>query len=206
LNPGPPPHYSLPTPPLVSPVESRHNQIINGKHFDRLSRENTMIDSLQKLSLENSINSQNTSANNSHVPSRQNLFYPSSSIPFQISENSTNNVNTVNNAAQLPRTLTTSSYFTTSGVIKIKIYFKSDIFVIALASPQCTFSELLNKIERKIRLSGGSLPEGRPLKLRYRDEDQDLIQMYGDDDVMLALTTTLKGAEGEKGIVHIYVE
>lgn len=53
-----------------------------------------------------------------------------------------------------------------------------------------------------------SFPEDRPLKLRYKDEDGDLIQIYGDDDILLALDTTRGGraADSERGIVHIYIE
>jgi hypothetical protein len=95
-----------------------------------------------------------------------------------------------------------------SGFIKVKLFYTNDIFVIALPSTSCTLSELTSKIERKLRLCGVALPEGKILKLKYRDEDNDLIQIYGDDDIVMALDTSRmdRGPEGDRGIVHIYVE
>ncbi len=96
----------------------------------------------------------------------------------------------------------------TSGFIKVKIFYSNDIFVIALPSLSCSLSELTSKIERKLRLCGVAYPEGKTPKLKYRDEDNDLIQIYGDDDVAMALDTARvdRGAEGDRGIVHIHVE
>jgi cell division control protein 24 len=96
----------------------------------------------------------------------------------------------------------------TGGFTKVKLYYGSDIFVIAIPSNLSTLTELTSKIERKLRLCGVVFPEDRPLKLRYKDEDGDLIQIYGDDDILLALDTTRGGraTDSERGIVHIYIE
>jgi hypothetical protein len=91
------------------------------------------------------------------------------------------------------------------GFSKVKLYYGSDIFVIAIPSNLSTLTELTSKIERKLRLCGVVVPADRPLRLRYKDEDGDLIQIYGDDDILLALDAT-RGSEAERGIVHIYVE
>jgi cell division control protein 24 len=77
--------------------------------------------------------------------------------------------------------------------------------VIAIPSNLSTLTELTSKIERKLRLCGVVLPSDRPLRLRYKDEDGDLIQIYGDDDILMALDAT-RVTEAERGIVHIYVE
>ncbi|KAJ3032057.1 hypothetical protein HDV00_008009 [Rhizophlyctis rosea] len=90
--------------------------------------------------------------------------------------------------------------------IKVKTHFGDDVFVIAVPSRGCSFQELSSKIERKIRLCGANVPEGRRLRMRYRDEDGDFITVNNDDDVGLAFESSRNGVGGEKGVVNLFVQ
>ncbi|KAJ3056671.1 hypothetical protein HK097_005348 [Rhizophlyctis rosea] len=90
--------------------------------------------------------------------------------------------------------------------IKVKTHFGDDVFVIAVPSRGCSFQELSSKIERKIRLCGANVPEGRRLRMRYRDEDGDFITVNNDDDVGLAFESSRNGVGGDKGVVNLFVQ
>lgn len=92
-----------------------------------------------------------------------------------------------------------------SGLLKVKVFYGSDIFVIALAGI-CSYAELVSKIERKIQLAGTNLPEGHSIKLRYKDEDGDFIQIFGDEDLLLAFDVCRQIGDSNKGIMHLFVE
>jgi cell division control protein 24 len=100
-------------------------------------------------------------------------------------------------------TLSESSFSTR--LLKVKVFHGSDIFVIALPGV-CSFRELLSKIERKIQLAGTNLPENHPFRLRYKDEDGDFIQIFGDDDLILAFEVCTHLGGSNKGVMHLFVE
>ncbi|KAJ2997791.1 hypothetical protein HDV02_005160 [Globomyces sp. JEL0801] len=83
-------------------------------------------------------------------------------------------------------TIEGASLRTSPGLTKVKTHYGDDIFILAVSSKGCKFEELLDKIERKINISGAAMPEGRRIKLRYRDEDGDFISINSDDDVEMA--------------------
>lgn len=73
--------------------------------------------------------------------------------------------------------------------VKVKINFQEDIYVIVIPE-QTQLAYLREKVERKIRLAGHAQalaldPAG--MKLKYRDEDGDLITMQSDEDVAMAI-------------------
>ncbi|KAI9006061.1 hypothetical protein BC832DRAFT_614709 [Gaertneriomyces semiglobifer] len=82
--------------------------------------------------------------------------------------------------------------------LKVKMHYGSDIFVVAVPS-DCTFSELQARVDRKIRLCG-QIPEGKRLKMRYRDEVGDLITINTEEDVLMAFDRA-----GEKGFVSLWI-
>ncbi|KAH6571543.1 hypothetical protein BASA62_003866 [Batrachochytrium salamandrivorans] len=86
-------------------------------------------------------------------------------------------------------------------LIKIKTYYGSDVILIAVPSRGTTYRDLVAKITRKIRLNNVALPEGRDIRLRYRDEEGDYVSMNGDDDVSMAFELARSGAD--RGLVHI---
>lgn len=71
-----------------------------------------------------------------------------------------------------------------SGSIKVKVSYQDDIFVI-IASEQIEYRELIDKIERKVKLCGPR-NEAIPLRVRYQDEDGDYITINSDEDVQMA--------------------
>ena len=71
-------------------------------------------------------------------------------------------------------------------LIKVKTIYQNETFLIAIPISGTSFSDLLSKITRKIRIGNMQLPSDRDLRLKYRDEEGDWISMNSDDDVALA--------------------
>ncbi|CCG83468.1 Rho guanine nucleotide exchange factor scd1 [Taphrina deformans PYCC 5710] len=78
-----------------------------------------------------------------------------------------------------------SQYSPSTGT-KVKVNYGEDIFVILLPS-EATYRDLTERVERKIRLCGLSTNEVASFRIRYKDEDGDLITINSDDDVQMAL-------------------
>ncbi|KAJ3314370.1 hypothetical protein HDV04_000332 [Boothiomyces sp. JEL0838] len=89
-------------------------------------------------------------------------------------------------------------------LIKMKTHYGNEIFILAVPAKGCHFEEILDKIERKIRICGAPMPEGRRVKLRYKDEEGDFITINSDDDVEMAFEMAKKTSE--KGTVTIMVQ
>jgi cell division control protein 24 len=91
-----------------------------------------------------------------------------------------------------------------SSLVKLKTRYGDDIFILAVSASGCPFDEILDKIERKIRICGAPMPEGRRIKLRYKDEDGDYITINTDEDVEMAFELAKKGSD--KGTVVLQAE
>lgn len=82
--------------------------------------------------------------------------------------------------------------------VKVKVHFQDDIFVIQV--PRSTeFSELVDKVGKKIRLCGPRRDD-TPLRVKYKDEDGDLISLGSTEDVQMAFESFRPG-----GQVTLYV-
>lgn len=85
--------------------------------------------------------------------------------------------------------------------------YREDIFVIAVpADVGCR--ELLDRVEKKIKLCGGgaeATTNGR-LRVRYQDEDGDFITINSDDDVVMAFESSKGRTGGGGGVVNLYVK
>ena len=82
--------------------------------------------------------------------------------------------------------------------VKVKVHFQDDIFVIQV--PRSTeFSELVDKVGKKIRLCGPRR-EDTPLRVKYKDEDGDLVSLGSTEDVQMAFESFRPG-----GQVTLYV-
>ncbi len=68
--------------------------------------------------------------------------------------------------------------------VKVKVHFGSDIFVIQV-SRTTEYSELVERVGKKIRLCGPRRDDG-PLRVKYEDEEGDLISMRSTEDVEMA--------------------
>ncbi|KAI0030762.1 hypothetical protein K488DRAFT_53500 [Vararia minispora EC-137] len=71
--------------------------------------------------------------------------------------------------------------------VKVKVHFGTDIFVVQV--PRSTeYHELVEKVGKKIRLCGPRRDDG-PLRVKYEDEDGDLISMRSTEDVDMAFAS-----------------
>ncbi|THH13217.1 hypothetical protein EW146_g6975 [Bondarzewia mesenterica] len=68
--------------------------------------------------------------------------------------------------------------------IKVKVHFGSDIFVIQI-DRSMEYEHLVEKVGKKIRLCGRKREDG-PLRVKYEDEEGDLISMRSTEDVEMA--------------------
>jgi cell division control protein 24 len=68
--------------------------------------------------------------------------------------------------------------------VKVKVYFGSDIFVIQVGRT-IHYGELVERVGKKIRLCGPRRDNG-PLRVKYEDEEGDLISMRSTEDVEMA--------------------
>ena len=71
-----------------------------------------------------------------------------------------------------------------SAPVKVKVHFHEDIFVIQV--PRAThYSALVEKVGKKIHLCGRRRDDG-PLRVKYKDEDGDLVSLGSTEDVQMA--------------------
>jgi cell division control protein 24 len=68
--------------------------------------------------------------------------------------------------------------------VKVKVYFGTDIFVIQVGRA-VDYVELVERVGKKIRLCGPRRDNG-PLRVKYEDEEGDLISMRSTEDVEMA--------------------
>lgn len=77
--------------------------------------------------------------------------------------------------------------------MKVKVHYNEDIFVIIVA--RCTeFNELVGQMERKIRLCGPRRDDA-PLRVKYKDEDGDMISLGCTEDVIMAFESFPPGGQ-----------
>ena len=79
--------------------------------------------------------------------------------------------------------------------VKVKVHFGSDIFVIQV-SRITEYNQLVERVGKKIRLCGPRRDDG-PLRVKYVDEEGDLVSMRSTEDVEMAF--------GEKAQVVLHV-
>ena len=86
-----------------------------------------------------------------------------------------------------------TGYLQSSPGVKVKIYFHEDVFVIEV--PRNTeYVELVEKVGRKIRLCGPRRDDG-PLRVKYRDEDGDMVSLGSTEDVQMAFSEFRPGGQ-----------
>ncbi|KAJ8076812.1 Guanine nucleotide exchange factor for Cdc42p [Marasmius tenuissimus] len=82
--------------------------------------------------------------------------------------------------------------------VKVKVHFHEDIFVIQV-SRVTEYEDLVEKVGRKIRLCGPRRDDG-PLRVKYMDEEGDMISLGSTEDVQMAFEQYRPG-----GQVTLYV-
>ncbi|KAI8606228.1 hypothetical protein EDD21DRAFT_298530 [Dissophora ornata] len=105
------------------------------------------------------------------------------------------------NAPELPthNRRPSNSSESSSPTTPIKVNFQEDSYLIVVPV-QITYSELVERVEKKIRLCGSRRNESQPLRLRYKDEDNDYIIMKDDDDISLAFESCIAN-----GVMSLHV-
>lgn len=80
--------------------------------------------------------------------------------------------------------------------VRVKVHYKTDLFQIIV--PRDTmFNDLVSKVAYKVRLCGEHAGEREgPLRVKYRDEDGDMISLGSDDDVQMAFDGTRTSSGG----------
>lgn len=68
--------------------------------------------------------------------------------------------------------------------MKVKLHYLEDTFLL-MVPEDVTYMALLERVERKVRLCGKQTPN--PLRIKYKDEDDDFVTMHGDEDIQMAL-------------------
>lgn len=84
------------------------------------------------------------------------------------------------------------------GELKVKLNYDSGVYAIKVAQ-EVTFAELMEKVERKLGIIANLNPN-ETLRLKYQDEDGDLITINSDDDVQMAFEGRTSGH-----VVNIFV-
>ncbi|KNZ80276.1 Rho guanine nucleotide exchange factor scd1 [Termitomyces sp. J132] len=91
--------------------------------------------------------------------------------------------------------MNTQSFFGQSMVdlpVKVKVHFHEDIFVIQV-DRATEYGDLVEKVGRKIRLCGPRRDDG-PLRVKYKDEDGDMVSLGSTEDVQMAFEAYRPGA------------
>ncbi|OLY82230.1 Rho guanine nucleotide exchange factor scd1 [Smittium mucronatum] len=147
-----------------------------------------------KLSLGGSSNGYS----NSHIsPS----LSPGSQNPLENSPNS--NVAGHNSISTDP-----TSTVVSNKPCKIKVHFGDDIYVLVV-KPDIPFKDLRSKVEKKIKLcaapdlmltsdGNNSSNSNLGIKIRYRDEDGDLILVSGQDDLLIAFESAVSPSTSKR--------
>ncbi|KAG6840690.1 hypothetical protein C0991_005049 [Blastosporella zonata] len=92
-----------------------------------------------------------------------------------------------------------SQYFDAQGVqpqghpVKVKVHFHEDIFVIQV-SRATEYDDLVERVGRKIRLCGPRRDDG-PLRVKYKDEDGDMVSLGSTEDVQMAFEAYRPGGQ-----------
>ncbi|PIA16088.1 RhoGEF-domain-containing protein [Coemansia reversa NRRL 1564] len=101
-------------------------------------------------------------------------------------------------ASPMPASGTPVSHSGQSKAVKVKVHFQNDIFVVIIRN-NVTFDDLVSRVDRKIKICAGphvgisssnehdiaSAPVLN-IRMRYQDEDGDMILIGSDEDVQLA--------------------
>ncbi|KAH9935376.1 uncharacterized protein B0H18DRAFT_1114132 [Fomitopsis serialis] len=120
--------------------------------------------------------------------------------PFGSSDSSLTGVSSTRTShSQHSDQVVTSAASVLSAQVKVKVHFHEDIFVIQV--PRSTeFDELVERVGKKIRLCGPRRDDG-PLRVKYKDEDGDLVSLGSTEDVQMAFESFKPGNQ-----VTLYVQ
>ncbi|KAJ2081684.1 Guanine nucleotide exchange factor for Cdc42p [Coemansia sp. RSA 988] len=112
-------------------------------------------------------------------------------------------------ASPIPASGTPLSHPGQSKAVKVKVHFQNDIFVVIIRN-NVTFNDLVSRVDRKIKICAGphvgisssneqdiaSAPVLK-IRMRYQDEDGDMILIGSDEDVQLAFESASAAKKDE---------
>jgi cell division control protein 24 len=92
--------------------------------------------------------------------------------------------------------------------LKVRVNCDNGNYVTLVVAFNITYQSLIDRIDAKLaRFSSSSIGKGM-LKLRYRDEDGDLITIESDDDIQIAFSDWREGMKnmysGGVGEIDLY--
>jgi len=79
--------------------------------------------------------------------------------------------------------------------VKVKVHYGDDLFVI-IVSRTTDYQDLVEKVGKKIRLCGGRR-DSAPLRVKYQDEDGDMVSLGSNEDVQMAFDTSRSMSGGQ---------
>jgi cell division control protein 24 len=201
--------FPLPPPPHVNrsqshSVASPYHTITAATYHQQQPQVSTSprLRSQSSPNIHNNINNSNEDAPQLPFNSRTLYQAPPSPLDSPIRDSNisyrTTNSNTSRisdlSSQQAPLSPTSSI----SGSVKIKLNYNDGIYVV-MCSAEDLFYELMDKVERKIRLVANLQPNDI-LRLKYQDEDGDLITINSDDDVQMAFES-----RGNLNTINLFV-
>jgi len=77
--------------------------------------------------------------------------------------------------------------------VKVKVHFYDDIFVMQVPRSM-EYDDLVDKVGKKIRLCGPRR-DNIPLRVKYRDEDGDMVSLGSTEDVQIAFEAYRPGGQ-----------
>lgn len=86
-----------------------------------------------------------------------------------------------------------------SSSTKVRVNYGNDIFIVLLPH-DAGYEGLMERVEKKIRLCGQSASDVNSFRIRYKDEDGDLITINSNEDVLMALESSDEAA----GVLQLY--
>lgn len=110
---------------------------------------------------------------------------------YDSSASTSSSMSTTARSAATSSTATTPVMMNSTGMagnLKVKLHYIEDSFLIIVPST-IKYSQLLERIERKIRLCGKQTPN--PLRIKYKDEDDDFVTINSDEDIQMALEISM---------------
>jgi cell division control protein 24 len=77
--------------------------------------------------------------------------------------------------------------------VKVKVHYHEDIFVVQVPRT-AAYTDLIDQVGKKIRLCGPRRDDG-PLRVKYKDEDGDMVSVGSTEDVQMAFESFKPGGQ-----------
>ena len=175
-----------PVPPLPSSVNNNNNNNNNNSH-DMNNNTNNNSGTANTNGSDNNIRIKSEGSVGLHrYESREHSTGSQDSTSSQgsLSKKSTFSTSSTATSMSSFNTVKPVSPVAGNGQVKVKLHYIDDSFLI-IVPETIKYEQLLERIERKIRLCGKRIPV--PLKIKYKDEDYDFVSINSDEDVSMAL-------------------